>query len=291
MIAPIVAGVDGSDRGLAAAEAAGQEAVLQGRPLRLVHAFGWPSAAGAFTPELALPSLQAYREQAGTILDEALRFIPAQVHTTTVAVAGSPAAVLRDESHDAHLLVLGDRGRGALNGLMLGSTAVRAAADSSCPVLVVRGQRHPGGPVVAGVDGSPGSMHALAWAAEAAVLRDAELVVLQAWNNVTGAGLGDTLPAGDEAWAKELALAEALAGLTDRHPGLRLRWQVRPGPARRVLSYWSREAQLMVVGDRGFGGFAGLLLGSVSQHLIHRSECPTVVVRPAPAVSGAARAA
>ena len=77
-------------------------------------------------------------------------------------------------------------------------------------------------------------------------------------------------------------LAEALAGICDRYPDVPVRRYVARGSARRLLADWSHTAQLLVVGNRGHGGFAGLLLGSVSQHLIYRADCPTVVVRPAP---------
>ncbi|MET0422291.1 MAG: universal stress protein [Actinoplanes sp.] len=272
-IDPVVAGVDGSTRDAATIEAATREAMLRRRPLRLVHAYAWPPAGSVLVPELAVASLQAYTDRARKVMAEAVR-MASPVNATTVVRRGSPAAVLRDESRRACLLVLGERRDRPLAGLMLGSVAVKAAARSACPVLVVRGEPRPGGPVLAGVDGSPASIHALTYAAEAAARRDADLIVLQA----CPPGPDDTGPVTDE----ELSFAATLAALTGRHPGLRLRWQIRPGPARRVLTYFSRTAQLIVVGDRGFGGVAGLLLGSVSQHLIHKSACPTVVVHRSP---------
>jgi nucleotide-binding universal stress UspA family protein len=93
-----------------------------------------------------------------------------------------------------------------------------------------------------------------------------------------------------ELWSGEAeeqrVLTEALAGIGERHPGLRVRPQARRGSARRLLTDWSSAARLLVVGSRGHGGFAGLLLGSVSQHLVHRAGCPTAVVRPIPAATG-----
>jgi nucleotide-binding universal stress UspA family protein len=74
-------------------------------------------------------------------------------------------------------------------------------------------------------------------------------------------------------------LASVVARLTDSHPGLPIRRKLGRGPAGPVLASWSRQAQLMVVGNRGHGGFVGLLIGSVRQHLIFRAACPVAVVR------------
>jgi nucleotide-binding universal stress UspA family protein len=93
--------------------------------------------------------------------------------------------------------------------------------------------------------------------------------------------LNADLPMTYEFWEGEeeegRVLAEALAGIIERYPDLRVRRQVRRGFARRLLTGWSRTAQLVVVGRRGHGG---LLLGSVGQHLLHHAGCPTAVVRP-----------
>jgi nucleotide-binding universal stress UspA family protein len=87
-----------------------------------------------------------------------------------------------------------------------------------------------------------------------------------------------------EFWAgeaeQERILSEALAGLAERFPDLPVRREVRRGQARRLLVELSRTAQLVVVGARGHGGFAGLLLGSVSRYLMHHADCPVLVARP-----------
>jgi nucleotide-binding universal stress UspA family protein len=89
-----------------------------------------------------------------------------------------------------------------------------------------------------------------------------------------------------EFWSGEAreqrVLAEALAGAGDRYPDVPLRRQVVRGHARSLLSEWSHMARLVVVGDRGRGGLAGLALGSVSQHLIFHAACPTTIVRARP---------
>ncbi|GAA0516947.1 universal stress protein [Saccharopolyspora subtropica] len=134
--------------------------------------------------------------------------------------------------------------------------------------------------IVVGVDGSPSSKEALRWAAWHAGLVDGEIVAIMAWNmpmiynwevpgpqdfaHSTAAALGSTL---DE------VLGEASAV-----PG---RKEVAEGhPARALLDAAEEyRADLVVVGNRGHGGFTGALLGSVSQHVVQHARCPVVVVR------------
>lgn len=283
---PVVVGVDGSRRSLDAVEAAAAEASLRHRPLRIVHAFLWPALGPTFTPG---PSLKVFREQASEIVAEAARLaakVAPDTPVTAQVLDGVPGQVLRDESRQAVLLVLGDRGLGGFAELLIGSVALQAAIHGECPVMVVRGDRHSAGPVVVGVDGSAVSMRALDFAVEEAAWRGAELVALHAWSGGAATGLDGTAPGpaaarpGDD--AEERVLAEALSGLAQRYPDVTVRREVVRGPARHLLVERSRSAQLLVVGERGRGDLAGPLLGSVSQHLVHQAACPTVVVRPAP---------
>jgi len=112
----------------------------------------------------------------------------------------------------------------------------------------------------------------------------AGLVALHAWDGNSGTELNDDLPMTPESWSAEdeekRVLAEALAGVADRYPDVRIRRCVLRGSPRRLLVDHSLTAQLVVVGDRGHGVFTGPLLGSVSQYLIHRASCPIAVVRP-----------
>jgi nucleotide-binding universal stress UspA family protein len=149
--------------------------------------------------------------------------------------------------------------------------------------MVIRGPLARSGPVVVGVDGSDTSRAALQFAAQEASLRAAELVAVHVWDGGSAVDLGDPMPLTERFWTSEQietrVLAEALAAIGDRYPDELVQRSVVVGKPRTALAEHSQTAQLMVVGSRGHGGFAGLLLGSVSRHLMHHAMCPTVIVR------------
>lgn len=140
------------------------------------------------------------------------------------------------------------------------------------------------GTVVVGVDGSQFSQHALRFAAAEARRRGCPLVVVRAWSLVTAPG-----PVGDEAGvvppmsAFEQAVSDEVARevgeVLGDAPGCPVRLlPVHQDPGSALVEA-SRTALLVVVGHRGRGGFAGLLLGSVSDHLVRHGEGPVAVVR------------
>lgn len=283
----VVVGVDGSDRSLAAVGAAAVEAADRGLPLRIVHAFIWPLMHVAVGPIAGGPPQSGLRHNAEQILAEAANEahkVAAEVTVTTALIDGAAAPVLIHQSSSAALLVLGDRGLGGFTGLIVGSIAVQTVAHAACPVLVIRGTERTTGPVVVGVDGSELSALAVEFAAEAAVRRGTDLVAVHAWFGPTSPGAGEMMPLVHDPALLEneerRLLAESTAGLTERYPDLVIRREQQHGRAGHRLAEWSKSAQLVVVGARGRGGFAGLLLGSVSQALLYHSACPVAVVRP-----------
>lgn len=136
------------------------------------------------------------------------------------------------------------------------------------------------GKIVVGVDGSDGARAALHWALDEATVRGAELAVVAAWQSSAVAGLASVgaFPARDliEQSARDrLDELVATEGLADRdHVTVTL---VESSPAPALLDA-AADADLLVVGSRGHGGFAGMLLGSVSQHCVTHAPCPVVVV-------------
>jgi nucleotide-binding universal stress UspA family protein len=139
--------------------------------------------------------------------------------------------------------------------------------------------------IVVGVDGSQSSRNALAWAVDEARARGGRVEAVHAWHVPAAAYYGPgviALDAGSyETEAKRIldevvdsTYAEGLAEPIGRI--------VVCGDAARTLLDVAKGADLLVVGSRGHGGFAGLLLGSVGQHCVHHAPCPVVVVRPRP---------
>jgi len=138
--------------------------------------------------------------------------------------------------------------------------------------------------IVVGVDGSEESKQALRWALGEARLRGARVVALRAWIYPALAGGGlipvttDLLEQLTQNETKELAatVEEVAAGETDVQVDQVV---VEDAPARALVAA-SQDADLLVVGTRGHGGFTGLVLGSVSQQCAHHAPCPVVIVPP-----------
>src|SRR5215207_6371116 len=138
--------------------------------------------------------------------------------------------------------------------------------------------------IVVGVDGSPASRTTLEWASEEAVRHGSELVVLTAWLPTPPplAGTSSTLPVHGAPDARETAnelLMETIRDVLGEDPPVLVHPQVKEGNAAKLLIDFSEEADLLVVGSSGHGGFARLLLGSVSQHVTAHAKCTVVVVR------------
>jgi nucleotide-binding universal stress UspA family protein len=148
----------------------------------------------------------------------------------------------------------------------------------------VPGQRPGQQRIVVGVDDSEGGRRALRWALEDASRRQARVVAVLAWHRpLMGASPAVAAivdPAEEQAFA-EARLAGIVGDALEAAPaGVVVDHVVTEGSPARTLLDEARGADLLVVGSRGRGGFAGLLLGSVSQHCVHHAPCPVVVVRP-----------
>jgi nucleotide-binding universal stress UspA family protein len=145
--------------------------------------------------------------------------------------------------------------------------------------------------IVVGVDGSPGSRIALAWAMNQAKLTGATVEAVTAWQDParygTAYGWAAAAFEGDTyATAMAKVLDETIAAAaTELEAPVTVVPRVMQGHPVEVLLEAATGAQLLVVGSRGHGTFAGLMVGSVSQHCVQHAPCPVVVVPPA-AVSG-----
>jgi nucleotide-binding universal stress UspA family protein len=137
------------------------------------------------------------------------------------------------------------------------------------------------GPVVVGIDGSPVSEAALAFAFDAAAARGVGLVAVHAWSpTAIDEALAPVMDWDAVAVEEDAVLAERLAGWGQKYPQVAVRRMVVRDGAVQALVDASRQAQLAVVGSRGRGNATGLLLGSVSHGVLHASHCPVAIVRP-----------
>jgi nucleotide-binding universal stress UspA family protein len=267
---------------------AARDAALRGTTLKLVHVLT-PPAVMAF-PEVPMPPgyLQWQEEEGRALLDTALKTVEeaagdTRIEVTTEMVAGPAVPVLADLSTGAQMMVVGCRGRGAFARGLLGSISTGLVHHAKCPVAIIHDEDplmpHPSqAPVVVGVDGSPSSDRAVAIAFEQASFRGVDLVVVHAWSD---SGVFE-FPGVD--WSQlqalgETTLSERLAGWQERYPDVLVRRVVvADRPAHQLLEQ-AESAQLLVVGSRGRGGLAGMLLGSVSTAVIHGAKMPVIVSR------------
>ncbi len=288
----VVVGVDGSTDSMRAVRWAAADAARRHRPLHLLHAHNWPEF---MYPPLGMALPVAYetdtQETAARVLADAAvqaRDVRDDLHITTESTTRLCLPALLAASRRAALVVVGSRGLGGFTALLVGSTGAELAAHAACPVVIVR-EATTGGPnagrVVVGVDGSHDAALALAVAFEQAAFRATGLTAVNAcqWQ-VAGQRDGVATPIyGEEdaiAGARR-ALAESVAGWREKYPQVDVRLDVVTGRAGGVLVDAARGAELLVVGARGHGGFAGLLLGSAGQAAVHHAPCPVVIARGA----------
>lgn len=175
----------------------------------------------------------------------------------------------------------------AFPGALLGSVALAVASTGPAPVAVVHlgDQERTSGPVVVGIDGTATSEDAVGFAFHAASLRRAELLAVHIWNDVVVPGShrlqNPLVDPGRIRQQEQEVLAERIAGRAEKYPDVPVRQILVEGRAVPSLLEYAAQAQLLVVGSHGRGGFAGMLLGSTSHALIIHSAAPVVVVRSA----------
>ena len=284
----IVVGVDESPAAKVAVQWAARDAELRKIPLTLVHA---TSPEVATWPNVRLPAGLArwHRDHGRRLVDDAFKVVeeacqhggPAEVHTEILPSAAVPTLV--DLSKDAEMVVMGCRGSGRWPGRLMGSVSLGLLRYAHCPVAIIHDEDplmpHPSeAPVLVGIDGSSASELATAIAFDEASRRNVGLIAVHAWSDVdVSEWPGIDWPA-TQSMAEEV-LAERLAGWQEQYPDVQVsRTVVRDEPARQLVQR-SEEAQLVVVGSRGRGGFAGMLVGSVGETVAQMARMPVIVAR------------
>jgi nucleotide-binding universal stress UspA family protein len=300
----VLVGYDGSPVSKVALDWAAETARQQGKRLTVLFCvdLAMMPAFPAYDAAVALPDLE---QAARAVLDEGAERAAAIVGRDGVqplTAIGSSAAELVAASKDADIVVTGSRGRGRLLAGLLGSTSYAVTAHAHCPAVVVRpgqgddvgvvgvGERvpHPDAEhaVIVGLDDSDASERALEMGAEVAAAAGATLrlvTVARVGSIESWAYAEDTQAGTDETHevreAAEDTLRRSEAHARGAHPELTIETEVLYGEPGHVLGDLAAHAGLVVVGSRGRGGFAGLLLGSVSHTVIHEAPCPVMVVR------------
>jgi nucleotide-binding universal stress UspA family protein len=262
----IIVGYDRSADSKAAAVWALDEADRTGAPVEFFFAYEWPTWAPAKSTIAAPPVWPGGETDRAVngMLNEAVataRETHPAVRTSISIERASAAGTLIERSAEAALIVLGSRGHSDVTGL-LGSVSVAVSAHASCPVAVVRGDAPSAAPVVVGVDGSASSQSALAFAAELAGARSVPLRI----NHAGAPG----------PWTVDLD--ELVTGWQEKYPDVEIAPEAVVDHPAAALTAASTTAQMLVVGCRGRGAMRGMLLGSVSQHLLRHSACTVVVV-------------
>jgi nucleotide-binding universal stress UspA family protein len=283
----ILVGVDGSAASDAAVAWATREAIMRRLPITLMHTIapvvvGWPvGQLYADMPEWQEENGRHFIEQARTTVNANLGGSePPEIHIEMVY--SSVVSALIDASKDAWMIVAGSEGLGALGRLLLGSVTSALVHHAHCPVAVIHADEDAApdssAPVLVGIDGSPASEAATALAFDEASRRGVELMALHAWSDVGVFPMLGMDWRDSEAKGQEI-LAERLAGWQEQYPDVPVKRLLFCDKPSRWLLQESERAQLVVVGSHGRGGFAGMLLGSVSSHVAQSATVPVIVVR------------
>ncbi|GAB3433418.1 universal stress protein [Flindersiella endophytica] len=279
---PIVVGVDGTSESRNALRWAIDEASCRRSPLHVITAYD-DSRPMAYSP--ARHSNELARTTAKEVLDEAVVYASERLAGPRVhgqLTCGNTATALIEASATAGLVVVGSRPKSKASPVVMGTVSSAVAALAHCPVMVVRGGvTRPLPPrVVAGVDDSPASANALAFAVEEAALHGLTLEVVHVWRPFQSIDLPvwTDADAGSAREAARLWLVDFVAPRRTSHPKVSISTEVIGGHPAAILVEQSRSAQLVVVGSHGRETLAEHLLGSVAQSVLHNSFCTVTIV-------------
>ncbi|MEU8239011.1 universal stress protein [Actinoplanes missouriensis] len=278
----IIVGYDGSPSAHAATTWALEEATRTGAAVELLYADRYPlwQPAASMVPSPGGRPESYVREVIDPMLDRAAtaaRQSHPLVTVTTATVRAHPAAALVERSAEAGLVVLGGHSHSALTGLF-GSVTGPVSARAHCPVVVVRGQSAPDGPVVAGVDDTASATAVLTFAADQAAARKAPLHVIRAWQPVSGLWERTPMDTHTVTTAEREPFDTLVTLIRDDYPDLDIEVHAVVDHPAEALTRAGTTAQLLVVGAQRHGSLHGLLPGSVSRHLLHHAGCPLAVV-------------
>jgi nucleotide-binding universal stress UspA family protein len=291
MIAPqhlcITVGVDDSPAALRAVRWAARQAVAHGMRLHLIYVSTWPEGMSIPIEDTGWDS-EASRAAGEDIIAQAVltaRDAAPGAQISSELAEGLPSLTLIERSADSWLTVVGHHAATAAGDLTMGSIASQLVMYGHSSVAVLPesmfrpAEDGPG--VVLGADIGEHGQAAIGWAFDEASRHRLPLTAVRAWTLASRRpGIRSSWPdAGTMDIEQRRLLSECLAGWRSKYPEVEVREQLIRERAAHALCHISRDADLLVVGARGAGGFPGLLLGGVADAVVRRATCPVVVAR------------
>lgn len=273
---PIVVGVDATSEGDAALLWAVGEAALRDLRLHVIAALDVPVGRSrvGLAPVASTPTPSG---DADVALKRAGQYATTRLAADRVATeftSGSPVRTLCRAAATAELVVVSSH-----QGQLRQSVAQSVAAHASCPVVVVPARSAATHlRIVVGSDGSEESDHALAFAFDEAARRGASVEVVHSWRPMASeSSYRRWIKRAEENYQRQLR--DSVAPYRTKYPDVPVVERVLEGSPVDQLARRSDQADLVVVGSRGLGRIVGRLLGSVSQGLLDRAQCPVVVLK------------
>lgn len=288
----IIVGVDGSADAERALRWAAEQASLERRRLAVVtaagidqvHAVTWAGAVGSLVIPTAdlIEHVRAIAQEAAAAAHQLRPGLPVTAH----AAHGDPREVLIELSRQAHLVVIGSRGRGVLRSRLLGSVSTTVIRHAESPVVACR----PDSPgigrkgVLVGAEGTPEGQAVLEFAFQQASMRGLPLTVLHSFHDVIAAVNGPQLVSATEEFLEEerLLLAQSVAGFSEKFPEVRVDLQLARGFAHECLAADSERWHLVVVGRHPTDSVSRMISSTVATAVVERAHT-TVAVVPVPA--------
>lgn len=288
----VVVGVDGSAHAERAVAWAADHAERHHRPLALVHAEDpFSTANGVWLSSAGIDPVTLRREieEAGAALLERTAASTREGHPLLQVVTAyrpsDPRQALITASAEAATVVVGSRGRGPLASLLLGSVSTAVVKHAACPVAVVPPERdtRPApsrGGVLAGIDCRAAEHAVLETAYAEAAARKVPLTVLHCYWDALGIARTTRRVPDDDPTVEDLRrlVAEATAGMAERHPDVEVHLELARGSAEGLLTHETADHDLVVVGHRRSRSLSALLHGSVAMTVVELASCPVLVV-------------
>lgn len=294
---PVLTGHDGSVNSEKAVFWAADLAVAHRRPLRILTSYSLPmlvgvgATAGYLAPVLTSQEVHEidlkHREMLEAIATRVKEIHP-ELRIETFLDQGAPAPSLLKAAEDVSMIVLGTRGVGSAQGLLMGSVSYAVAHRAKCPVMLVpeTSDRGTAGRVMVGVDGSSRSSAAAEWALDLAHSLHRPLEIVTAWHYPYQAAIPEAgMMMGPDVEELRLAMLRDARDLVRRERerlqgghGVHIDTEVLEGSAADSLAEHSGPNDIVVVASKSHSLLASVLLGSTAVGVAHRSRGPVVIV-------------